>query len=135
MLHYLIRRKLKMKAKVFFIVEIFFICSLLSIISCANDSVNNDLCTISFITEYGETPKSITRERNSLLSESDLPALTTTEDYSFVGWFIGNNQITAGTKLTENMILLAKWKSNSYFVIFDTQGGNSVNGQIIKKRW
>lgn len=122
-----------MKVKVFFIVEIFFICSLLSIISCANDTVNNDLCTISYISEYGETPKSITREKNSVLSETDLPVLSTTEDYTFVGWFIGNNQITAGTKVTENMILLAKWKSNSYFVTFDTQGGNSVNGQIIKK--
>lgn len=112
---------------------LFIICLFVSIISCANDTVDNNLYTISYITELGEAPKSIMREKNSVLAETDLPVLTTTEDYSFVGWFIGNNQITAGTKVTENMILLGKWKSNSYFVTFDSQGGNSVNGQIIKK--
>ena len=98
---------------------LFIICLFVSIISCANDTVDNNLYTISYITELGEAPKSIMREKNSVLAETDLPVLTTTEDYSFVGWFIGNNQITAGTKVTENMILLGKWKSNSYFVTFD----------------
>ena len=63
---------------------------------------------VTYKTEYGNSPSSITLEKNTALTEEQLPELTY-EGYDFGGWFLGDEKIEAGYKVSEDITLVAKW--------------------------
>jgi len=55
-------------------------------------------------------------------------ATPTREGYTFEGWYLGTDQVTSATevKTAETHTLIAKWKINKYTVIFNSNGGTSI---------
>ncbi len=59
-----------------------------------------------------------------IASGSALGSLPTTsrEGYTFAGWYLGDEQITAGRVFTQSATLTAKWVANTYPVYFTDDG-------------
>ncbi len=88
--------------------------------------------TITYSTEYGTSPNSITMPAKTILYGSQLPVLT--KDYfTFKGWYDGNTKAEPGTYiLTKDVTLVAKWEKIYYTVNFTTNGGSSIISQSVE---
>ena len=62
-----------------------------------------------------------------------LPEPPTKEGYTFTGWFLDEDCTIPyeGTTITEDTVLYAGWKINTYTVTFDSDGGSSVSNQTV----
>ena len=69
--------------------------------------------TVTYSSEYGRAPASITVTENTVLTAEQLPDLST-EGKTFDGWFDGDTKAEAGKyKVTKTVILTAKWDENT----------------------
>ena len=79
------------------------------------------LYTISFVSDYGTTPESITLPKNTILMEDNVPTLFE-EGYRFDGWYDGETKIEVGSyKIEKNVELTAKWIA-CWIIHFDPNG-------------
>jgi len=86
--------------------------------------------TISFNSNGGSSVNSIIGDYESSTIQPDNP---TKEGYTFIGWFSDIELATPYTFTTmpaENITLYAKWSNNSYTILFNSNGGSSVNSII-----
>ena len=66
------------------------------------------------------------------------PTNPTRTGYKFVGWYLNNKAYDFNTKVTSNIILIAKWEKvevvpSKYTVTFNSNGGSAISKQIIEK--
>ena len=52
----------------------------------------------------------------------ELPQITK-KGYTFIGWYNGNKKVSKNTKIEENMNLIAKYKTNTYELTVNPNGG------------
>ena len=64
-----------------------------------------------------------------------IPNNPTRADYTFVGWYLGNNKYDFNSSVNSNITLKAKWNKvvKTYIVTFDSAGGNVVASQIVEE--
>ena len=87
--------------------------------------------TVTYSSEYGTAPASITVTENTVLTAEQLPELST-EGKTFGGWFDGDTKAEAGKyTVTKTVTLTARWDVNTYTVTFNTNGGNSVKSKTV----
>lgn len=80
---------------------------------------------VQFTNEKGSNPETMNVEYDSNVI---LPLVNEVPGYTFNGWFDGSKLISNGTwKISKNTTLVASWTRNSHQVIFDTDGGNTIN--------
>ena len=80
--------------------------------------------TITFDTDGGSEISSITQDYGS---EITAPANPSKTGYTFVGW---DKEIPTAM-LAENITIKAQWKTNSYTITFDTDGGSKVESKTL----
>ena len=81
--------------------------------------------TVSFVSEHGTAPETVTIPENTLLSEEILPNLTET-GFRFDGWYDGERKILIGSDtITKNLELTAKWIA-CWTIHFDSNGGTGL---------
>ena len=69
--------------------------------------------TVTYSSEYGTTPSAISVEENTVLTDSQLPALSD-GTLVFKGWFDGETKAVAGEyQVTGNVTLTAHWASTA----------------------
>lgn len=56
-----------------------------------------------------EVPTNTEVESGSALTTVELPTLTDSENYIFVGWYNGETKVETGYKITSDTLLVAKW--------------------------
>lgn len=80
--------------------------------------------TVSFASEHGTVPQTVTLPENTVLMETNIPTLEE-EGWRFDGWFDGDTKIQAGSyTLTKNLALSAKW-TKTYKVTFSSEFGQA----------
>jgi uncharacterized repeat protein (TIGR02543 family) len=87
--------------------------------------------TISFSTNGGTSVNSITQDYGTSVNT---PTPPTKIEYTFIGWYRDeafNTGYSFTTMPAENLTLYAKWSPNQYQVNFVTNGGQSMNPQMI----
>jgi len=90
-----------------------------------------NILTVSFNSNGGSVVASQSVPYNSPATQ---PADPTKTGYTFAGWFSDAGFTTAfvfSTPITANTTLYAKWSTNSYTVIFDSNGGSLVASQSV----
>ena len=80
---------------------------------------------VSYISEKGMVPDDVFVKEGEKLASFHLPMLGPFENYSFVGWFIGNYQITENYVIYSNVTLTAKWilTEQEYLIKYELNGG------------
>ena len=119
--------------------------------SCDISTGSNEptLCKVSYETEHGTAPESISVEEGTALTAAQLPSLTA-DGYTFDGWYDDDTKAEAGYKVTKDVSLTAKWTAvnsenkpetgtdpqtgtvTSYTVTFSTNGGSEVASQTVE---
>ena len=70
--------------------------------------------TVTYVTEHGTAPAPITVKNRTTLTEAQLPTLTA-EGYEFLGWYLGETQVSPNTlEIYKDITLTAKWKKSGY---------------------
>ncbi|TXK85571.1 InlB B-repeat-containing protein [Paenibacillus sp. N3.4] len=87
--------------------------------------------TVSFNSNAGTAVNSQTVDYNTIASK---PIDPTKAGHTFAGWYKDSEFSQAfdfNTPIVGDTILFAKWKINQYTVTFNSNGGNTVNSQIV----
>lgn len=90
--------------------------------------------TISFDTDGGSEIDDITQDYDTVVTKPDDP---TKEGYNFIGWY-EDEECTipysfVGARIpAEDITLYAKWEIKKFNVSFETNGGSSVDPQIVE---
>ena len=101
-----------------------------SAISTANYTIKT--YTVTFEDEFGNSPAAINGlKKNDTVKEDRLPILTKA-GYTFAGWYNKDKKFTSQSLISKNIKLTAKWTANTYYVIFDSSGGN---GSMAKQKF
>ena len=101
-----------------------------SAISTANYTIKT--YTVTFEDEFGNSPAVINGlKKNDTVKEDRLPILTKA-GYTFAGWYNKDKKFTSQSSISKNIKLTAKWTANTYYVIFDSSGGN---GSMAKQKF
>lgn len=85
-----------------------------------------------------KTSDSVIVNRDGLITEPTGDSVPVKLDYNLVGWFTENTFVNewnfAEDRVTEDVILYAKWECSVWYVTFNFNGGNvnGVNNQVIK---
>ena len=68
-------------------------------------------CLITYLTDFGNNPSSIVVPQGYILTNNELPSLTTDEEkLFFAGWYISDTLIVAGKyTINDDITLVAKW--------------------------
>jgi len=84
---------------------------MLNFASCIHDAGKEPVMyEVSYVTEYGECPRSFLVEENTVLTAEQLPMMKK-EDFFFAGWYDGEvKALSKKYKVTHNVKLTAKWK-------------------------
>ena len=103
------------------------------------------LCVVLGILLFGKSDKVIyevtfdsdggTKIDSQLVVEGEtasIPVDPKKEGHSFLYWSYNNKEFDFTTKITEDITLLAKYEINEYVITFNSNGGSSVDGQIVK---
>jgi uncharacterized repeat protein (TIGR02543 family) len=85
--------------------------------------------TITFDSNGGKTVDKVTIKDNKI---TKLP-VPIRDDYKFIGWYNGKNEVKIGDAVNSNLTLVAKWEKvkKNYQVTFGTNGGSNVAKQIV----
>ncbi len=78
-----------------------------------------DFCAIVFNSTGGSEVETKVIASGSSLGSLPVPSR---EGYTFAGWYLGDEQITAGRTFTESATLTARWVANTYPVYFTDNG-------------
>jgi len=89
----------------------------------------NQVVIITFKKENGEEDSTVAIIKNERVAPISEPKK---EGHEFIGWFLNDEEYSFDTLINENITLIAKWKTLSYTVKFDSAGGNKINSQEIK---
>lgn len=69
--------------------------------------------TVTYVSDFGETPASITVESDSILTEEQLPVLQA-DGYTFEGWYDGDTKVEPDSyQVVKDISLTAKWTKNT----------------------
>lgn len=101
---------------------------------CGCEKEKKKMYTIEFDTVGGNTIPSQTVEEGSFVTKPEDP---TKEGYVFNGWEYEGERYTFNTTVVRNMTIVATWKTggssqSSYYVNFDTDGGNQIYPSSVK---
>ncbi|MBQ5576548.1 MAG: InlB B-repeat-containing protein, partial [Bacteroidales bacterium] len=72
-----------------------------------NNSGKNNY-TVSYSSDFGVAPQSLTVKEGDELTSGDLKPLDT-DGYIFLGWYNGSNQVEEGFVVKQDLKLVAKW--------------------------
>ena len=86
---------------------------------------------ISYSTEYGKNPRTISVDMGHKLTKDDLPKLTAS-GFTFVGWFNDDEEVKVGYKVVSNMDLIAKWKDESFHITYHSDYGDAPDIKTIE---
>lgn len=64
--------------------------------------------TVSYSSDFGVAPQSLTVKEGDKLTSGDLKPLDT-DGYIFLGWYNGSNQVEEGFEVKQDLKLVAKW--------------------------
>jgi uncharacterized repeat protein (TIGR02543 family) len=64
--------------------------------------------TVSYSTDFGVAPQSLTVKEGDKLTSGDLKSLDT-DGYIFLGWYNGSNRVEEGFVVKQDLKLVAKW--------------------------
>ena len=87
--------------------------------------------TVSFNSDGGSAVESQTVEYDRTVTKPTAPAK---EGYTFIGWYSDaelNEVYNFATSVTSHLTLYAKWKLNTFTVSFESNGGPSIESQIV----
>ena len=79
-----------------------------------------NIYTVTFNSDGGSEVKSKRVEENGSVIE---PAAPTKEGYTFIGWYLNNQEFDFNSEITSNITLTAKWEK-----IEENEGGNNSGG-------
>ena len=65
-------------------------------------------CTVSYSSDFGVAPQSLTVKEGDELTSGDLKPLDT-DGYIFLGWYNGSKQVEEGFVVKQDLKLVAKW--------------------------
>lgn len=74
---------------------------------------------VTFDSMNGSKPTVLELKKGSYL---EVPANPVLENYTFLGWYIGENPVDFNEKVTKNTVIFAKWAAITYEVTFITYG-------------
>ncbi len=89
--------------------------------------------TITFDTQGGSTVESMTLEEGVSITLPDDPER---DGYTFEGWYVDSDlskTLSTDYLVDAEITLYAKWEAITYTVTFETNGGSSVNAQVINE--
>ena len=117
-----------------FIFCVFFV---LNFTACEINLASEDpvTCTVAYQNDKGSAPTAITVNKDTVLTETQLPELTST-GYNFLGWYDGETKAQAGKfKVQKDVTLVAGWELDpsyiKYTVEFNSMGGSNVQSQTV----
>ena len=79
--------------------------------------------TVTFNSAGGTSVDSVNVSHGNHISA---PTAPTKEGYNFQGWYIGETLYSFNTSVTEDITLVADWEIKTYYISFNTNGGNSI---------
>ena len=79
--------------------------------------------TVSYITTFGTAPSTKRVPEGTNLTDTDLPDNYTEQGYTFDGWYLDTEKITAGYEVVSNITLMAKWLRN-FTVSYSSERGS-----------
>lgn len=83
------------------------------------------LNSIKYVNDKGETPVTVLAPDGLVLTAKHLPDITC-DGYTFLGWYLNNQKISAGNyTIYDNITLTARWELESYSVTYNFNGGTS----------
>ena len=86
-------------------------------------------CTITYSSDYGTIPASLTVNSGTVLTANNLPTLSA-DGHIFGGWYVGSTKIEPGYTVTTTMTLTAFWGTGTpepvYFTVSYVPGNNST---------
>ena len=69
--------------------------------------------TVSYSSDFGVAPQSLTVKEGDKLTSGDLKPLDT-DGYIFLGWYNGSNQVEEGFVVKQDLKLVAKWTKDEH---------------------
>ena len=115
-----------MKKKLYLIFSL--VCLLLLLAACGEKSPTYH--SVSFNSNGAEEFQSRAIAHNDLVIEPQVP---TRIGYAFLGWYKGDAKWNfESDKVTESFTLTAKWKRITFAVKFDSNGGSTVEEQVVE---
>ena len=104
---------------------------LLPLSGCKNDSVPETPETPKYrvtfdvgVNSEATAPASITVESGTELTAEQVPELSHTSSYQFMGWYLGDTKIGAGYTVTESVTVTARWQGTN--LTFTAEGKQSL---------
>ncbi len=87
--------------------------------------------TVSFSTEYGTIPASITRYSGEVFG-TEVPSVIDRDYYTPDGWFNGSTKLTSDYVLNDDAQFTAKWRAVEYDIDYRLDGGSLPSGTALK---
>ena len=104
---------------------------LLPLSGCKNDSVPETPETPKYrvtfdvgVNSEATAPEPITVESGTELTAEQVPELSHTSSYQFLGWYLGDTKIGAGYTVTESVTVTARWQGTN--LTFTAEGEQSL---------
>ena len=90
---------------------------------------NNQTFTVTFDYNDGVNVTSVEVYENQMVSKIANP---TRDGYTFLGWYLDNQEFDFSSKITKNITLLAKWSLDTsavkmWKIMFNTDGGTPID--------
>lgn len=84
---------------------------------------STDKCSVSYSSEHGTAPVTISVDKDTILSAEQLPELSD-DGFTFDAWYDGDVKAVAGKyKVTKDVNLTAKWTARNITLTFKANGG------------
>lgn len=87
-----------------------------------------DYYKVTFVME-GKTEKFVVKE-NETIEPLTAPSK---ENYTFIGWFVGEEKFDFNTKITKDIALVAKYESNTVTVTYELDGGLGLAFETVER--
>ena len=85
--------------------------------------------TVTFDSNGGSKVASQSVETNKTATK---PSNPTREGYTFLGWYLNNQEYNFETVVTKDITLVAKWEIKKFTVTFNTNGGTQIASQTVE---
>ena len=86
--------------------------------------------TIEFDYDNGLETKKVEVNVGEIIPQPEIPIK---EGYVFLGWYHEDKLFDFSSFLDKNVLLKAKWQEKTYVITFNSNGGSSIEKQIITK--